>query len=327
MRKRQLGKEVKGSVPWLCTSCGTCSLRCPRDVKPLKELIRIRSALVEEGEVPLTVQKALEHTSVHKNPFGRARSKRAKWTEDLPFQVPHVKDTKEKRLLFCCCIHAYDERCMSIAKAFAIILEKAHVEFGILYEDEICCGNEIMRLGEVGLFEELREELMETLERYKVREVLCLSPHCLNAFKVEYGLSIPVYHHSEVLATLLGSEGLKVQRRLPYRLCYHDPCFLGRQNGVFEEPRKVVGQAVQEVIEFSRSRETSLCCEGGGGRMFYDPEFVYERRAEKRVQEAIMLGAQRIATACPFCLRTLGDATANKAIEILDVAEIALEVL
>jgi len=327
MRMRQLGLPIGGSVPWLCTCCGTCTLRCPRDVRPGDELVRIRSGLVEQGDVPASVQKALEHTFVHRNPFGRSRSRRALWVEALPFRVPHVKDTEERRLLFSCCIHAYDERCMKIPTAFATVLAKAQVEFGILYEEETCCGNEVERLGELGLFEELMEELRKTIGKYGVREIICLSPHCMNAFKVHYGLPIPIYHYSQVLARLFDEGLLKAEKGLTAPCCYHDPCFLGKQNRVFEEPRRVLRMVSSELIEFSRSREISLCCEGGGGRMFYDPDFVYERRAEKRILEAETLKGGRIATACPFCLRMLGDAAIEKGIDVVDITEIVLEVL
>src|SRR4030042_1132892 len=143
-----LQKGIEASIPWYCTSCGECTLRCPRDVKPSEMIFELRSALVEEGEIPLTIQKALENTYVQKNPWGRPKPKRGAWVEEAGLKIPHVTDTQSKRLLLTCCIQAYDPRCMVIPVNVAKILNKCGVEFGILGAEEVCCGNEIRRMGE-----------------------------------------------------------------------------------------------------------------------------------------------------------------------------------
>ncbi len=329
MRKRQFGREIEESMPWYCTSCGACTLRCPRDVKPSEVVIDIRSSFVEEGQIPTTIQKALEATFVHKNPWGKPRSKRGGWTDKLEIEIPHVSETASKRLLFTCCIQAYDPRCMVIPQNVARILTRAGLEFGILGEEEACCGNEIRRIGETGLFEELQEENTGTLQEYGVQEVIALSPHCMNALKKEYGgLNIKVSHYTEVLAPLIGRGALTPQGSFEKKVIYHDPCFLGKQNKVFDQPREILKSIPGvELLEFSRSRETSLCCEGGGGRMFYEAEAAYQRNSELRVLESIERKADLITTACPFCVMTLEDPATGKGQVVKELSEILMEVL
>ncbi len=329
VRKKQFAAAVAEGLPWYCTSCGACTLRCPRDVKPSEVIIEIRSALVEEGNIPLALQKALENTAVQKNPWGRSRAKRGAWAEKLDFEIPHVGDTESKRLLFTCCIQAYDPRCMVIPSNVARILSAAGVEFGILGEEEACCGNEIRRIGELGLFEELQEENKAVMEEYGVREIIALSPHCMNALKKEYGdLGIKVVHYTEVVADILRKGALTFPGVFEKKVIYHDPCFLGKQNGVFEAPREILKSVGGlELLEFSRARETSLCCEGGGGRMFFEVETAYQRNAEVRVDEAIGKGAEIIATACPFCVMTLEDPATEKGIAVKELSEILMEVI
>ncbi len=329
VRKKQFGSGITEGIPWYCTSCGACTIRCPRDVKPSEVIIEMRSAFIENGTVPLAIQKALENTFVQKNPWGRSRNKRAAWTEKVDFEVPHVSETESKRLLFVCCIQAYDPRCMVIPVNVANILNKAGFEFGILGEEEACCGNEIRRIGETGLFEELQEENAANLREYGVKEIVALSPHCMNVLKKEYGdLGIKVSHYTEALWPLIEEGSFKTTRPCPKKVIYHDPCFLGKQNNIFDQPRNILRSIEDlELLEFSRSRETSLCCEGGGGRMFFEVETTYQRNAEVRVLEAAEKGADLIATACPFCVMTIEDPATEKGLIVKELSEIIMEVL
>ncbi|MBW2000490.1 MAG: (Fe-S)-binding protein [Deltaproteobacteria bacterium] len=329
VRRKQLQHDTKEFDIWFCTSCGECLLRCPRDVKPLEVLISERSASVEEGKIPLSIQKALENTFVQKNPWGRPQSKRSAWTEELDFEIPHVKETKSKRILFTCCIQAYDPRCMTIPVNVARILHRGGVEFGILGAQEACCGNEIRRMGEVGLFEELKGENVARLKEYGVKEVITLSPHCLTAMKKEYGdTGTTVMHYTEVLAELVEKGNITISAPYGKRVIYHDPCFLGKQNKIFDQPRKIL-KTIEglELLEFAWRRENSLCCEGGGGRMFYDAQDTLERNSDKRVREAVEKQADVIATSCPFCLMTLEDPASEKDIPVKDISEIVSEAI
>jgi len=329
MRKKQFQNAIEESIPWYCTSCGSCTIRCPRDVKPSEVIIEMRAALVENGSIPVTIQKALENTFVQKNPWGRSRAKRGAWFEKMDIEIPHVSETETKRLLFACCIQAYDPRCMVIPVNVATILKKAGIEFGVLGEEEACCGNEIRRIGESGLFEELQEENRATFEEYGVKEIIALSPHCMNALKKEYGdLGIKISHYTEVLAPMFTYGTVVPKGSYNKKVIYHDPCFLGKQNGIFDEPRDILKSVNGlELLEFSRSRDNSLCCEGGGGRMFFEVEATYQRNAEVRVQDAVNRGAEEIVTSCPFCVMTLEDPDTEKGIKVKELSEILMEVL
>jgi Fe-S oxidoreductase len=289
----------------------------------------LRSAFVEEGQIPISIQKALEGTFVQKNPWGRPRSKRGAWLDELDIKVPHISETKSKKLLFSCCIQAYDPRCMVIPMNVARILNKGGVEFGVLGTEEACCGNEIRRMGEFGLYEELQEENAATFQKYGIQEIIALSPHCMNALKNEYGdLGIKVSHYTEVLAAMIEEGSLTFNAPYNTKVIYHDPCFLGKQNKIFDEPRNIL-RAIDglELLEFSGSRENSLCCEGGGGRMFYEPEISYQRNSEKRVLEAIQKGAEVLTTSCPFCVMNFEDPATEKGLPVKELSEIIMEVL
>ena len=329
VRKKQFDRKIDESIPWYCSSCGECTLRCPRDVKPSEMIFEIRSALVEEGEIPLSIQKALENTFVQKNPWGRPRSKRGEWLNEMDIKVPHVSETESKRLLFACCIQAYDPRCMVIPANVARILRKGGVEFGVLGAEEACCGNEIRRMGEAGLFEELQEGNMAAFKKHGVKQIIALSPHCMNALKKEYGdHGIQVLHYTEVLAEMIKKGSLTFQAPYGKKVIYHDPCFLGKQNKIYDAPRNIL-RAIEglELIEFSQAGENSLCCEGGGGRMFYEAEISYVRNSQKRVEEAVGKGAEVLATSCPFCVMTLEDPATEKGLPVKELSEIVMEVL
>ena len=219
---------------------------------------------------------------------------------------------------------------MVIPTNVATLLHRGGVEFGVLGEEEACCGNEIRRIGEAGLYEELQEENIAAFKEYGVREIIALSPHCMNTLKKEYGeLGIKVSHYTEVLADLIAAGELKIEGKYEKKVIYHDPCFLGKQNGVFDQPRSILRSLDGlELLEFTRSRETSLCCEGGGGRMFYEAEGqAAVRNAEVRVLEAIEKGAEVIATSCPFCLMTLEDPAKEKGQTVKELSEILMEVV
>lgn len=329
VRRNLLEKDIEKSLPWYCTSCGECMLRCPRDVKPMEMIINVRSSFVEEGQIPVSIQKALEYTYVQKNPWGRPRAKRGAWQNEFDLKLPHVGETESKRLLFTCCIQAYDPRCMVIPANLSKIFEKAGFEIGILGKEEACCGNEIRRMGESGLFEDLQEENLATFEKHGVKEIIALSPHCMNALKNEYGQhGIKVSHYTEVLAEMIENGSLSFNAPFNKKVIYHDPCFLGKQNKIFDPPRKILN-AIEglELLEFSGSRENSLCCEGGGGRMFFEAEKTYPRNSEKRVQEAVDKGAEILTTSCPFCVMTLEDPATEKELPVKELSEILVELI
>ncbi len=308
---------------WSCTTCSTCSVRCPKELNPFEFLIDIRSIAVEEGQIAPTIRDALESVFKNGNPWGRIRSKRSDWTHDL--NVKHISQGAET-LYFVGCTPAYDPRVQEIAKSLVRCFQKAGISFGILGDEENCCGSEVYGIGEKGLFEFLVEENLRIFSKYNVKQVITSCPHAFHAFKNRYGqTSFEVQHHTQILVNLIENGKLTFSKEVNKKVIYHDPCFLGKQNGVYNEPRKAL-ESIPGVtlLEFDRSKERSLCCEGGGGRMWID--IPGERLAEIRVRDAVESGAEILATACPFCLLTLEDAVKTTGFEekirIMDIAEL-----
>ncbi|MGD1995025.1 MAG: (Fe-S)-binding protein [Anaerolineae bacterium] len=315
---------------WDCTCCFTCVERCPKDVRPADLIISLRGQLVESGRIPPTIGDALMSTFRQGNPLGFAREDRAAWAEGL-----EVASTEEEHefLLFTCCSSAYDQRAQGGTKALARTLQAAGVDFGYLGIRESCCGNEVRRVGEMGLFEMLVEEGKPLLEETGVRRIVTTSPHCFNTLKNEYGLEeIEVVHYSQLVAQLLDQGQLTFSGETERRVTYHDPCFLGKQNQVFDEPRAVL-RAIPgvEFVEMDRIRERSMCCEGGGGRMWFEGTNSEERLAFQRVHEAAATGADVLAVACPFCLSMLEDAVKVQGLEetlqVMDIMQLVAEAL
>jgi Fe-S oxidoreductase len=212
----------------------------------------------------------------------------------------------------------------ALVRAFAA----AGVDFGTLGTQESCCGNEVRRMGEMGLFEMLVEENGEIIRGVGAGRLVTTSPHCFNTFKNEYSLDgMEVLHYTQLVARLIEEGRLKLANEVKKKITYHDPCFLGKQNHVFDEPRAVLAAIPGvELVEMDRSRERSLCCEGGGGRMWAEGTNLEERLASQRVHEAAETGAEILAVACPFCLLTLEDAVKvqglDERLKVMDIMEL-----
>ncbi|KPV62832.1 MAG: CoB--CoM heterodisulfide reductase iron-sulfur subunit D [Candidatus Bathyarchaeota archaeon BA2] len=314
---------------WDCTTCHTCSYRCPRDVNPMDVLIGLRGVLLEEGIVPTTLGEALEGVYKYGNPWGLSRSKRSDWAQDL--KVKYASEGEKAELLyFVGCAASYDSRAQEVAKAMVNNLNTLGIDFSVLGNKETCCGNEVYSLGEKGLFEELVEKNLGLFDQYGVNRIITTSPHCFNAFKNRYGRELPAKHYTQFFSDLIDEGKVKFSGRVDKSVTYQDPCFLGKHNNIFDEPRKII-ESIPGVrfVELNRSRGRSVCCEGGGGRMWHD--IPGERLAEKRVKEALDIGAEIIAVACPFCLLTFDDAiktTGNEEkIQVKDLMELVAEAL
>jgi Fe-S oxidoreductase len=272
---------------WECTTCAACSLRCPRGLKPSEFICGLRAELVESGRVPKAVINALEGTFMHGNPWARARQKRTEWKNDLKIKII-PEEGQAEWLFFIGCAPSYDSRLQRIPRILCRIFEKADLDFGILGTKESCCGNEIRRMGEEGLFEELRDENINNFRNSGARAVVTISPHSYNAISNEYGLyNMQAYHYTQVIPDLIREGKISFTRSINKRIVYHDPCFLGKQNSVFDQPREVLRSIPGiELIEFERNRERSLCCEGGGGRMWVEGIVGRERNSVLRVKNA-----------------------------------------
>jgi Fe-S oxidoreductase len=229
------------------------------------------------------------------------------------------------------CTAAYDPRIQDVAKSIVKCFDKAGLNFGVLGDEENCCGSEVYGMGEKGLFEFLVEGNMKIFNKYNVKQVVTNCPHGFHAFKNRYNqTTFEPQHHTQLLAKVIEDKRLTFSKEVNKKVIYHDPCFLGKQNGIYDEPRKVIESIPGvELLEFERSRERSLCCEGGGGRMWMD--IPGQRLAETRVRDAMAANAEILAVACPFCLLTIEDAvktTGNEGkIQIMDIAELVAQAL
>ena len=296
----------------------------------MEMIIGLRSAIVEKGAVHPNVKAALESTFRHGNPLSLPREQRGAWATDLG--VKHFTAGMEY-LYYVGCTPSYDPRGQKVARALVALFSKAGVDFGILGNDENCCGSEVRRLGEAGLFEMMVEDNTGAYKELGVTKMFTTSPHCYNVYRNDYPKDgMQVQHYTQILAGLVADKKITFSGSLDKTVTYHDPCYLGKHNGIFDEPRAVL-KAIPglKLVEMDRSREKSLCCEGGGGRMWLEGTNPATRLAMMRVQEAVETGAQVLATACPFCVLMLDEAvkTLNleEKIQVLDVAEMAAQAL
>ena len=329
-------KTVSETI-WLCTSCASCTLVCPKEIDVSNAIVDEKSVLVEEGRVIRRVADVLEAAMTYHNPLGRLQAKRLEWAEGLEPPIPLAPELgKAERLLFVCCMTAFETRHQEIARAVAKALRAAGLEFANLGHEEWCCGDHVLRMGEKGLFEELAEHNAEVFEKYGVEEILTISPHCYYVFKNEEpykGLGLSVRHYTEALAEALEAGKLALKDSLKgLKVAYHDPCFLGKRSGVYEAPRAIL-EAIPglELVEFERNRENSFCCGGGAGRVWTEEAEPEKRPSVARLREALELGVNVVATACPFCTCMLEDAAkvldVEEKLAIKDICELLLQAL
>jgi Fe-S oxidoreductase len=319
---------------WRCTTCGRCPQRCPRGVKLIEVIVSLRRMATEYGLFPPSVRPVRAVSaglSDQGNPFGEDRKNRGDWAEGLS-----VKTFTEgmEILYFPGCYPCYDPRLKKVAQATANILNKAGVDFGILGVKENCCGESIRKTGNEQLFKRLAKENIKTFIENGVKKILVSSPHCYHTFKNEYPefkVNFEVVHISQYLFQLIAEGRLKPTMEYGKKVTYHDPCYLGRHNGIFDEPREVLKKIPGlELSEMAESREDSLCCGMGGGRIWLETP-KSERFSNIRLQQAIDVGAEVLATSCPYCISQLEDTRLtlknSEVIQIKDITEILQEVV
>jgi succinate dehydrogenase/fumarate reductase iron-sulfur protein len=319
---------------WLCTSCNSCTLFCPKLVNCSDSVVEDRSLLVEMGAIPRTVKDVLESVMKYHNPMGTHQSRRMVWAEGLSVKTfPNV--TRAEVLFFVCCSTAYDIRNREIARTMATIMDRLGFDYATLGEEEWCCGDHILRMGEKGLFEMLAEHNVAVFQKFNAERIVTVSPHCYNTFKNDKpykDLGLNVQHYTQFLAEIIEKGKLKPTKPYNKRVAYHDPCFLGKRNQIYNEPRQILLSIKGlELVEMRRTRESSFCCGGGAGRVWTEEAEPEKRPCVNRVREALELGVDTIAVACPFCVTTLEDAVKVLEVEgkiaVKDILEILKETL
>jgi Fe-S oxidoreductase len=333
---RRAGREVETAqlvpdvvaddVIWSCTTCGACVNECPVDIEHVDTIVDLRRhQVMAESRFPQEAGAMLRALETQSNPWGMPQTQRADWAAGL--DVPVVDGNAPEFLYWVGCAGAFDDRARAISRAVAELLIRAEVPFAILGPRELCTGDPARRIGNEFLFQTLAEQNVETLSGAGVTKIVANCPHCFNTLRNEYpsyGGRFEVLHHSELLADLVGAGRIRLTREVATLLAYHDPCYLGRHNGVYDAPRDALtGLPGARPVELPRRRERGFCCGAGGARMWME-ERIGKRINEERLDEVAATGAGTLGVACPYCLIMLDDGVRARGapIEVLDVAQL-----
>jgi Fe-S oxidoreductase len=341
LRADRFEKVLKTDALWMCVSCYACTAFCPSQIPLTAGLMaRTKEELLLAGNVPAELQDALANSQRYGNALGESPRKRADWISDITPEVKVLAKAKEPVdvLWFVGDYASYHPRVRSTSKAFATILNLLGVSFGILGPEESSDGDSQRLAGERGLFEMLAEKNGKAFGKYKFGSIITTDPHAYNALKNEYpslGVTYPVQHYTEFLADRLDQLKPMLKHEVKAKVAYHDACYLGRVNGIFEQPRALL-QAIPglELMEMAHNHSNSLCCGGGGGGMWLDGfqwEKVHVRLSDLRVQEAVTAKAETLAVACPYETPRFEDAAKTvpgaSGLRVKDIAEILVEAI
>jgi Fe-S oxidoreductase len=327
--------DIESEDIWRCTTCGRCPQHCPRDVQQIESGVALRRIATEYGVFPKAVQpiRTVRGSLVGEgNTLGEERAKRGDWAKGLSV---NTFEEGMDILYFPGCYPSYDPRLKKVAVATATILKKAGVEFGILGPKENCCGESIRKTGDEEVFKRLAKDNIKTFVDNGVKKILVSSPHCYHTFKNEYPdyfmVHFEIIHMSQLLAELIREGRLELKGEYAKKVTYHDPCYLGRHNGIYDEPREALNWVPGlELMEMPDCRVDSFCCGGGGGRVWMETR-KGERFSDLRIEQATALGAEILATCCPYCITMFEDSRVtmgmDEQIEVKDITEIIAEVI
>jgi Fe-S oxidoreductase len=337
LRDIQLGAKddaVNDNNVWACATCKLCELRCPKGVSITDLLHSLRVLAFEARKAPAKLEQAIWAIYEEGNPYGGKKSERAKWAEGLNVKVAGNGKQASRYLVYAGCAASFDPRLQSIARSLVEVLQKAGAEVSILGENESCCGDLVYQIGEESFLEELVEKNIKAFNESGAETLITISPHCLNMFRSvypHYGKMPNVLHYTEVLAQFVDRGDLKLGNKVNDRrdgeritTTYHDPCYLGRYYGIYEEPRKILESIPGiELTEMSDNKENALCCGGGGGQMWKENEST-TRPSHERVSQAALTNSSVLATSCPYCVQNFEDAAKTKGLklEVRDVSEL-----
>lgn len=304
---------IADEVVWACTTCAACNQACPILIRPMDTLVGLRRGLVTEGSVDPLLQDALGYLNRLGNSAGEPPVQRPRWTDGLTFKIKDARKESVEYLWFVGDTAAYNPAAIDVTRTAAEVLHRAGVDFGILYEEERNSGNDVRRTGEEGLYEQLAQQNIDLLQKCHYKAILTTDPHTYNTLKNEYPSSglqtAPVYHISELLDQMIEDGRLKFSRPFDAKVTYHDPCYLGRYNGIYAAPRRVLAAAGCQIVEMPRNRENGFCCGAGGGHLWMEESPLRERPSEMRIREAAALeGVETFVVACPKDLVMYHDA-------------------
>jgi Fe-S oxidoreductase len=326
---------VRPETAWACMQCQACVEVCPVGIEQAPIINQLRRRLVEEGELDGTLQATLQ--TIHKsgNSFGENKRKRGRWTAELEFEVPDARKQPVDVLWFVGDYASFDPRSQQVTRAIARLFHRAELDFGILYDGERNSGNDVRRVGEEGLFEALAQQNIDAITDCEFQRIVTSDPHSLNTLRNEYtqlGGEWEVIHHTALLRELIESGRLELQHRLSYRVTYHDPCHLGRMNGEYDNPRRIIELLGCTLMEMPRNRDNSFCCGAGGGRIWIPDTPGQERPSENRIREAVSLpDVELFVVTCPKdvtmyedAIKTSGNADRIQLRELTELIEEAV---
>jgi len=334
MEQSLLYDIVSPEVLWACTNCRACVVHCPMEIEHLSKITEMRRNLVMwQGDIPSEAQTTFTNLERNYNPWGVGWASRALWLEERKIrdQVNVLGEDKGEfeYLLYGGCAVAFDDRYKKVGETVVRLLNKAGVKFGYLGTEEMCCGDPPRRLGNEYLFQTLARHNIEAFNNYSVKKIICLCPHGYNSLKNEYPYlngHYEVFHYTEILADLVEQGLLNVRGDDRRKVSYHDSCFLGRYNDIYQPPRELVSKTGGRLVEVEKSRQYGFCCGAGGGRMFLEEEAAdgYKRINETRVDQLLQTEPEMIISNCPYCLTMLTDGvkvSQDENIPVFDVAE------
>jgi len=331
-----VGDAITDAVLWSCTTCGACVRECPLLIEHVDAIVDMRRYLVDEGQMDAMLQEALANLGRYGNSFGQSERARAKWSQPIKPKIKDARKEEVEYLWFVGDYASYSTSLTDITRKTAEVFEKAGLDFGIMYDAERNAGNDLRRVGEEGLFEMLREKNSMALSKSKFQAIVTTDPHSYNTLKHEYPDDVingrPVLHYTELLDQLIASGRLTFSKQLDHKVTYHDPCYLGRYNGVYDAPRRVIRATGCELVEMPRHGDRAFCCGAGGGRIWMDEGEIQERPSEVRIIEAADLnGVQAFIVACPKDISMYQDAVKTTGHEdrlaVKDLIELVHEAL
>lgn len=327
-----IGDVITEEELWACTTCRNCEDQCPVANEHVEKIVDMRRYLVlTEGNMPHEAGRYFQNLERQSNPWGINRNERVKWREAREdIEVPTVDEIDDfEYLFFVGSMGSFDNRSQKVAQAFAKIMNAAGVKFAVLGNEERSSGETARRMGNEYLFQQLCTENIAVFESYQVKKIVTICPHTYNTFKNEYpefGLKAEVYHHTELIWKLLEEGRIKPSKEVHESIAYHDSCYLGRYNNIFDIPRKILTSIPGvQVLEMERNRQDSMCCGAGGGMMWME-ETQGKRVNIERTEQALRLNPTLIGSNCPYCLTMLSDGVKSKEeeerVSTLDIAEI-----
>ncbi len=321
-----LDKVIPEETFWSCTACLSCQVNCPVSIPTFDKTLEIRRYLTMTlSKVSPELKLLYKNLQTRFDPYGMGKGKRLEWTEGL--DIKKATETEVDVLYWVGCVASLDDRNRKVAKSFSTIMQKAGVSFGVLGPEEKCCGDPLRRTGNEYQYQEIAQGNIDLLKEMGVKTIVTACPHCYNTLKNDYaqlGADYQVYHHTEFINKLVQEGKIKINPVLEGVTTYHDPCYLGRVNRIFDAPREILGAVKKDsFVEMPRNRDEGFCCGGGGGKIWMEEH--HGRICHVRMDDAISVEANTVITACPYCLIMMEDAIKDKekseTMKALDISE------